>query len=187
METQSVTVLLNRIRQDDADAQQELFTMLYKDLHRVAANLMRGERQNHTLQPTALVNEAYLKLFGANAAELQNREHFMAVASQAMRRLLVDHARGRKSAKRGAGAIAVTLEDALVFNHSSPDETLAVDQALTRLATKDPRLVKVVEMKYFGGLTEVEIAKALHLSDRTIKRDLKFAKAQLAAALSGNG
>lgn len=178
-----VTVLLARVRIGDAVARDELMGLVYHELRRMAARQMSRESRQVTLQPTALVHEAWLRLAQAGDIEWQSRAHFFAVASQVMRRILVDAARERAALKRGAGAAAVPLEDALLYAHENAGEFVALDDALRRLEQLDGRKSKVVEMRFFGGLTEEEIAEVLGIGVRTVKRDWNFARAWLLDAL----
>jgi RNA polymerase sigma factor (TIGR02999 family) len=152
---------------------------LYKELRRIAAAKMRFERGNHTLQPTALVHEAYVRLADANSSAWRDRPRILALAAHAMRNILVDHARAHRADKRGAGAVQVTLDDALAVKNEHLADVLAVDEALKRLAEFDPRQAQVLEMHFFGGLTFEEIADQLGVSSRTIKRDWEMARAWL--------
>lgn len=180
-----ITGLLFRWSQGDEHALDSLTPLVYRDLRRVAARLLRGERSGHTLQPTALVNEAYLKLAGQAKIQWQNRTHFFAVAARAMRQILVDHARGHMRAKRGGGANVVTLEEGLLFAPERSADLLALDQALQRLSVIDPRKTKVVELRFFGGLDNDEIAEALQVSPNTVMRDWNMAKAWLRREIKG--
>jgi len=177
-----VTLLLGRLKDGDQAALAELIPIVYKPLRRLAGHYLRDERMGHTLQPTALVHELYLRLLGQQRPGWQNRAHFMAVAAQLMRRILVDYARRRTAAKR---ANPITLD----FEAFSPgasgrlEELLSVDQALTRLAQFSPQQCRVVELRYFGGLTVEETAEVLGVSPRTVNRDWTVAKAWLHAEL----
>lgn len=164
-------------------AQQDLLEVLYKDLKRIAANLLKAERRGHTLQPTALVNEAYHRLLAGRSVDIADRHHFLALAGKAMRRVLVDYARKRNAAKRGVAIAFADLEEAFDFDPNMPDRFLEVDLALEKLAVMDPRLCQVVEMRFFAGLTEAEIGQSLGLTERTIKRDWKVAQAWLQGEL----
>ena len=188
MSTQSpgeITELLGEMRDGKTAAQSRLAVLVYEELHRIASRYMYKERPDHSLQATVLVNDAYLYLVNQEDRNWQNRSHFFAVAAQLMRRILIDHARNRNAAKRGGGRAAVQLEDALVIADDRMEEVIAVDLALTRLAEWDARLARIVEMRFFAGLTEDEIAEALGISPRTVKRDWKVAKAWLHGELSG--
>lgn len=182
-----VTLLLGRIKRGDQDALGQLIPLVYKELRRLAGHYLQDERIGHTLQPTALVHEVFLQLVGLERIDWQDRAHFMAVAARLMRRILVDYARRRKAAKR-CTPIAMNVE---VFERGTAeggfDEVLAVDEALTRLGILDPEQSRVVEMRYFGGLTVEEIAEVLGASPRTVKRDWAVAKAWLHTELTGSG
>ncbi len=173
-----VTRLLRAFSKGDRAAEAELIPLVYDELRRRAAGYMRNERVEHTLQPTALVHEVYLKLVGQEAS-WQNRSHFFGVAAQQMRRILVDHARKHRAAKRPGGENRVSFEDALAITAEKPVELIALDTALQRLAVEFPRQARVVELRFFGGYTETEIGKILEISPETVKRDWKFAKAWL--------
>ena len=157
--------------------------LVYTELRRMAARQMGRERRQVTLQPTALVHEAWLRIASAQDIEWQSRAHFFAVASQMMRRILVDTARERSALKRGAGAVSVPLEDALVYAHENAADFLALDEALRRLEDTDQRKSQVVEMRFFGGLSEEEIAEVLGVSVRTVRREWTFARAWLLDAM----
>jgi RNA polymerase sigma-70 factor (ECF subfamily) len=163
----------------------DLASSLYQELHRLAVGKMRFERGNHTLQPSALVNEAYLRLVDGSDSMWTDRSRVLGIAANVMRRILVDHARARNAGKRGDGQLQVTLvEDMAGGTSSSTADVLAVDEALTRLAEFDPRQARVLEMHFFGGLTFEEIAQQLDVSLRTVKRDWTMARAWLRQELS---
>jgi RNA polymerase sigma-70 factor, ECF subfamily len=175
-----VTALLLAWRSGDAQAGERLLPMVYEELHRQAARAMRREDEAHTLQATALVHEAYLRLVDQRRVEWKNRAHFFGVAAQAMRRVLVDHARGRLAEKRGGAMQRVTLGDA--GSETSTDaglEVLALHDALERLAALDPEQARLVELRYFGGLGIDETAEALGVSSATVKREWAVARAWL--------
>ncbi|MGA2268537.1 MAG: sigma-70 family RNA polymerase sigma factor [Bryobacteraceae bacterium] len=179
-----VTVLLAELGRGNSDALPKLIPLVYRELKRLAAHFLQEEREGHTLQPTALVHEAYLRLAGQTAG-WQNRAHFMAVAAQLMRRILVDYARQRVAAKRGGGEAPFELETCEIGGGVEQlEETLAVDEALARLATVDAQQARVVEMRYFGGMTVEETAKALEIAPRTVKREWAMAKAWLRVEIS---
>lgn len=180
----NITQLLRRISAGDSTAEQLLFPLIYKELRRLAGAFFRHERPGHTLQPTALVNEVYLRLAAQETMDWQSRAHFFAVAASTMRRVLIDHIRKNRAAKRGAGGQRLELEDCLIVSAEKFDLLLAVDQALDRLAVQDERQARIVEMRFFGGLTEEEIGLLLGLCERTIKRDWMMAKAWLKLQLS---
>ena len=179
-----VTVLLREMSAGREAAAEELIPLIYSELHQMAERQMRGERPEHTLQPTALVHEAFLRLLGQHAS-WQNRNHFFGVAAQAMRRVLVDHARRQKARKRGAGAEMVTLDEAAVGSTGDPGsiDLEALDIALVKLAELEPRHARVVELRYFAGLGVEETAEVLGTSPATVKRDWQFAKAWLSKEL----
>ena len=159
--------------------------LVYRELRRRAGRYMRGERPDHTLQPTALVHEAYLRLTHKDRIDWQSRAHFYAVASGEMRRILVDHARNRAAAKRGGSLEKVSLENAAVYCTSRPEELVALDDTLREFAKWAPRQARIVEMLFFGGLTEAEIAEVLGISVRTVKRDWSAARAWLHSQMDG--
>jgi RNA polymerase sigma factor (TIGR02999 family) len=174
-----VTTLLNKLADGDQDAGAQLIPLVYDELRRLAARRLRQERPNHTLQATALVHEAYLKLAGQRNAKWQNRAQFFGVASQAMRRILVDYARGQQRIRRGGKQQKVVLEDVLLISPARADELLAVNESLSKLEKFDPRQARIVELRYFGGLTIEEIAEVIGVTARTISRELDVAKAWL--------
>lgn len=174
-----VTALLTRLSKGDKSVIGRLMPLVYDELHRRATSQMRQERANHTLQPTALVHETYLKLVDQREATFKNRAHFMAVASQLMRRILIDHARARLTSKRGGEQVPIQLEEAHPLRTDTPAGLVAVDDALRKLETLDPRQEKIVEMRFFGGLTVEETAEALGVSIRTIEREWTMARAWL--------
>jgi RNA polymerase sigma factor (TIGR02999 family) len=181
-----ITELLGQLRRGDTAAESKLAALVYEDLYRIAQRYMRRERREHSLQATVLVHDAYLRLVNQDEQNWQNRSHFFAVAARLMRQILIDHARMHKAQKRGGGG-RLPLDDVLLISDDRLDEILAVDEALTRLAERDGRLARIVELRFFGGLTEDEIAEALGVSPRTVKRDWNVAKAWLSADLSDDG
>ncbi len=183
--SQQVTALLVRWSKGDESALEELTPLVYGDLRKLAGWLFRGERVGHTLQPTALVNEAYLRLAGDQKVIWQNRAHFFAVAARVMRHLLVDYARHYNRLKRGGGVEIVPLEDALVFAPETSKSLLELNDALQSLSEKDQRKARVVELRYFGGLTVDETADVLHVSPNTVARDWEFSKAWLRTEIEG--
>ena len=174
-----VTTLLRQLASGDREAAAQLIPLVYDELHRIAEHHLRLERPNHTLQPTALVHEAYLKLVAQRDSDWQNKTHFCAVASQVMRRILVDYARGRLRVKRGGNPTKLPLAEAFVIATDRCDELLALDEALERLAQLDARQSRVVELRFFGGLTVEETATVLGISPKTVKREWSTAKAWL--------
>jgi len=180
-----VTVLLRRFRQGEREAADELAPLVYKELRRIAGAFMRDERPEHTLQPTALANEAWLRLVDQNRVEWQDRVHFFRVAASLMRRVLVDHARARLAGKRGGGELKLNLDWIEVADSpETQEQILLVDEAIERLEEVDPQQARVVEMHYFGGLSIEQTAEALGISARTVDRDWSMAKAWLRRALS---
>jgi RNA polymerase sigma factor (TIGR02999 family) len=174
-----VTSLLAQLRQGDRQAEERLIPLVYAELRRLAASYLRKERREHTLQPTALVHEAYLRLRDVRDIDWRSRNHFFALAAQLMRRILVDHARAHRARKRGGSRETLNLDDVLVFSSPRSEQFIALEEALTRLAEKDPRQSQIVEMRFFGGLGEEEIASLLDISVRTVKHDWRMAKAWL--------
>src|SRR5213075_396317 len=168
----------------DKGALEKLFPLVQPELHRLAHHYMIRERPGHTLQTTAILNEAYLRLVDDTKRVWQGRTHFIAAAAQLMRRIMVDHARERHSLKRGGGALKVTLDEAALVTETRSEELLALDEALENLAAFDPRMSKIVEMRYFGGLSTEEIAEVLKVHPNTVTRDWSAAKAWLYATLS---
>jgi RNA polymerase sigma factor (TIGR02999 family) len=173
------TELLRAWSQGDESAREKLIPLLYGELHRLARRYMRKERPDHTLQPTALVNEAYLRLIDVNRVEWRNRTHFLALAAQTMRRILVESARNRHRQKRGGGAIRESIESIGDLPKPEERDVIAVSDALSGLARFDARMSQVVELRYFGGLSVEETADVLNVSPETVMRDWKTAKAWL--------
>lgn len=180
-----VTTLLAAWGKGDQSALNELMPLVYNELHRIARRAWSWQNQGNTLQPTALIHEAFLKLAGSDNTSFQNRGHFMAVACTAMRQILVNHALSHRAAKRGSGGIAVSLDDVQLAVHQEAEEVVALHEALDRLQAVDPRKSKVVEMRYFGGLSIEEIAEALGVSVITVNRDWRLARAWLNREMSG--
>jgi RNA polymerase sigma-70 factor (ECF subfamily) len=183
---QEVTQLLGDWSGGDKGALEKLIPLVQPELHRLAHQYMSRERAGHTLQTTALLDEAYLLLVDTKKPSWQNRTHFVAAAAQVMRRIMVDHARERHALKRGGGALKVTLDEAALVTETRSEELLALDEALERLATQDPHKSQIVELRYFGGLTVEETAEFLKQSQRTVEREWNMAKAWLYRALSGD-
>jgi RNA polymerase sigma factor (TIGR02999 family) len=177
--SKEVTRLLANWNRGDADAREALMPVVYGELRRLAASYLRRERSDHTLQPTALVHEAYLRLVDQKNVQWQDRSHFFAITAQLMRRILVDHARGHLADKRGSGAPKVPLTEAIIMSQERPAELIALDESLTRLAAVDPQQGRVVELRVFAGLTVEETAEVLQISPATVKRDWSMAKAWL--------
>ena len=174
----SVTVLLRAWGRGDEEAREKLLPLIYAELRRRAAARLRRERREHSLQPTALVHEAYLRLVGQEVA-WKNRAHFFGLASQMMRRILVDHARGRKRGKRAGGWIRVELDEAVAISEQRDVDLVLLDQALVELSELDPRHGRIVELRFFGGLTVEETAEVLGVSEATVKRDWSLARTWL--------
>lgn len=171
-----ITVLLDRLSEGDRSVADELARLVYAELHRIADLAMRRERPDHTLQPTLLVNDAFLKLVGQRETRWQNRAQFFAVAAQAIRRILIDHARARRRVKRDFG-LRVTLDASIAESTAQDLDVLDVDAALAKLEAVAPRQARVVELRYFGGLEIDATAAALDISPATVKRDWTFARA----------
>ena len=176
---QEVTQLLANWSQGDPTALEKLIPLVYKELRHLAHRYMEGQRPNHTLQTTALVNEAYLRLADQSKPNFTNRSHFFAVAAKAMRQILVDYAKAQQREKRGAGASKVELNEAALISPEQTSAILDVDEALEKLAVLDSRKARVVELRYFGGLNQDEIAEVLKISIVTVRRDWVFARAWL--------
>ena len=176
---EAVTALLTKATQGDAVAAEQLMSTVYGDLKRMAARIFRTERPNHTLQPTALVNEAYLRTFGSEAIHWRDRAHFFALMARQIRRILVDHGRAVRAEKRGAGAVRVSLDDAHGVGVSTPDDYFALGEALTALERENHRAARVVELKVFGGLKDSDVAEVLGISMPTVTRDWRYARSWL--------
>jgi RNA polymerase sigma-70 factor, ECF subfamily len=177
-----VTRLLLALREGKREAVDDLIPLVYAELRRLAAHYLKKERAGHTLQPTALVHEAFLRLVDADV-QWENRGHFFALAAQLMRRILVDYARERLAEKRGGGEAKVSLDEAFVFACEKPSELIALDEALKNLAKVDPRRSQVVELRFFGGLSNEEIADVLGVHKNTVLRDWNLARAWLKTQL----
>jgi RNA polymerase sigma-70 factor (ECF subfamily) len=181
---EDVSALLRACRAGDRRALEDLFPLLTRELHCIAKRQMAGQPPGHTLQTTALVNEAYLRLIEAKRASWLDRSHFFAACSQIMRRILVDHARARQAAKRGGGVLVESLEEAWVTSVLPDTDVVALDEALNTLAKVDERKAKVVELRFFGGLSVKETAGVLEISEESVLRDWRLARAWLARELS---
>jgi RNA polymerase sigma-70 factor, ECF subfamily len=173
-----VTVLLKAMKGGDAAASEKLLPLVYKELHRLAKGYMRRERPDHTLQPTALINEAYLRLAG-DSTDWQNHAHFIGVAANVMRRVLVDHARSHNAGMRGGDLQRVEFEEGIAISRERSSELLALDDALLELEKVSPRQAKVVELRYFGGLSVEEIGAVMNIAPRSIQRDWALARVWL--------
>jgi len=184
--SQDVTKLLQAWQQGDADALERLLPLVYDELRRVARAHLRRERPGHTLQATALVHEAYLRLVGGGGTTPRNRTHLFAMAARLMRQILVDHARRKDARKRGGAATVIALQESVPAPEIAVVDVLALDEALTELSALDPRLCQVVELKFFAGLNIDETAEALHVSAATVERDWTVSKAWLHQRLSSD-
>lgn len=178
-----ITLLLAKAKDGDDSARSQLLSVVYGELRKQAAGQLRGERAGHTLQATELVHEAYLRLVGSNAG-FNNRSHFFGAAAQAMRWILVDYAKAHRAKKRGGGNARVELHDELGAIGDRHDEILGIDEALNRLKAWDSRQCQIVEMRFFGGMEEREIAEVLNVSQRTVRREWRMAKAWLKEQLA---
>jgi RNA polymerase sigma factor (TIGR02999 family) len=175
------------MQKGDRAAGDEAASRIYGELHRIASREMRRERPGHTLQTTALVHEAYMRLSAAGSLEIESRGHFFAVASRQMRRILVDHARSAGAQRRGGGAIQIELDDAQAGTEDRGLDLLLLDESLAKLERIDPRAAKVVELRYFGGHTDKEVVEALGVSLATVRRDWEFARSWLFRRMQGPG
>lgn len=180
----NVTQMLHDWSNGDREVFDKLVPVVYEELRRQAARYLRRERPGHTLQTTALIHEAYIRLIDQKNVHWQNRAHFFAIAAQLMRRILVDHARSRQAAKRGGSDIKLPLEEAMMVSAGREVDLVALDEALERLAAIDPQQSRVVELKFFSGLSVEETAEVLRVSPRTVKRDWNVAKAWLRREIS---
>ena len=181
-----ITELLAEWREGNQSALDELYPLVYDELHRLARRYMSRERKDHTLQTTALINEAYVRMVDQKNVNWANRSHFFAISAQIMRRILIDHARRHAYAKRGGGAQQVSLEEVAAIAPNRGRELVRLDEALKTLAERDPRRCQVVELRYFGGLNNEEIAGVLHVSENTVTRDWNMARAWLYQQLTEN-
>ncbi len=181
-----VTRVLNAIADGDRQAADRLMPMVYEEFRRLAQSYLGREDTAHTLQPTALVNEAYLKLIDQTRVNWQGRTHFFAVGAQVMRRILVDHARGKQREKRGGGRQRIALDEQLTISPSRDEDLLALDEALDKLSAIDARQARIVELRFFGGLTVDEVAEVLGVSKRTVEAEWTMIRAWLRRELSGD-
>jgi len=173
------------MRLGDRDASEAAVGQVYSELHRIAAGQMRRERPGHTLQTTALVHEAYVRLIGSESLEIQNRGHFFAIASQQMRRILVDHARASQAQRRGGDAVQVDLSQVQLGVETQNIDVLLLDESLTELERLEPRAAQIVELRYFGGYTDKEVVEALGVALSTVRRDWEFARSWLFDRMRG--
>jgi RNA polymerase sigma-70 factor, ECF subfamily len=185
-ENKRVTQPLSRTNSEGARSTEDLVQLLYAELRRLAASYLRRERAGHTLQPTALIHEAYLRLANDNEIHWDSRSHFLAIAASVMRRVLIDYARRHHAQKRGGAAPRLTLEEVIASSQEYPADLLALEELLTRLAGLDSQQAKVVELRVFGGLSVDEAAEVMGISRATVKRDWSMAKSWLARELSRN-
>ena len=181
-----ITDVLIEISKGDQEAVSRLMPLVYDKFRALAGNYLRSQQQGHTLQPTDLVHEAYLKLVDQERVDWNGRTHFFAVGAKAMRQILVDHARGKGREKRGGGRQRVELQDQLAIATDKPEEVLAIEEALTKLAELDPRQAKIVELRFFGGMTAEEIAAVLGVSRQTVQKQWRYARAWLQWELGGD-
>ena len=181
-----ITQLLAEWSNGNQTALDKLYPLVYDELHKMANRYMKRERKDHTLQTTALINEAYVRMVDQKNVHWENRAHFFAISAQIMRRILIDHARRHHYAKRGGGALKVSLDETAIVAGNPASDMLLLDEALNRLAEMDPRRGQVVELRYFGGLNNEEIAGVLKISENTVTRDWNMARAWLYQELSGS-
>jgi len=184
-EQHEITELLAKWSGGNQKVLDELYPLVYEELRRLARSYMKREPKGHTLQTTALINEAYVRMVDQKNVRWQNRNHFFAISAQMMRRILVDHARRYLHKKRGGGAIKVSLDEAMIVAAERSEEVLMLDEALNNLARMDPRRCQVVELRYFAGLNNQEIGDVLHISENTVMRDWNLARAWLYRQLGG--
>jgi RNA polymerase sigma factor (TIGR02999 family) len=183
--TEDLTLLLTLMQQGDGQAGEKAIALVYSELHRIASRELRHERPGHVLQTTALIHEAYTRLIGSKGLEIQNRMHFFSVASQQMRRVLVDHARAGHAQKRGGGAVQVALDNVQAGIDPRAIDLVSLDEALGVFEQIDPRAAQVVEMRFFGGYADQEIGEALGVSLATVRRDWEFARSWLYDRMHG--
>jgi len=180
---QDVTIMLNHLSDGQNDVVDQLLPIVYEDLQKIARNQLKRERSNHTINTTALVHEAYLKLVDQRNTDWKNRAHFFAICAQAMRRILINYAKSRLTEKRGGGEAVATFNEEAFIRETKAEELLVLDDALTRLAKLNERQSKVVELRFFAGLTQEEIAEVLNVSKPTVRLDWRFARAWLTREL----
>jgi RNA polymerase sigma factor (TIGR02999 family) len=179
----NVTQLLMDAKSGNRNALDELLPLVYDELRRVASRQLASERKNHTLQATALVHEAYLRLIGQHSVDWQNRLHFFSIAAEMMRRILVTHAIAKKAEKRGSGELTISLDDVVTLPNKKDVDLVSLDETLKELAKFDEQQARIVELKFFGGLTNEEIAEVSGISDSTVKREWRSAKAWLVSRM----
>jgi RNA polymerase sigma-70 factor (ECF subfamily) len=183
---EQITLLLKRIRNGDRGAESELIPLIYRDIHALAERQFRSERPGHTLQPTALISELYLRIIRGSRVDWQSRAHFYSAAAETIRRILVDHARSVNAQRRPKPGARVCLEDVVVYSDDRAQEILMINEALDKLRDWDPRQARIVELRYFAGLSVEETAKVLGIAERTVKRDWTMARAWLSAVINGD-
>lgn len=184
LEQREITDLLHGIRRGDSDAEDQLIKVVYSDLRKMARRYMAGERRNHTLQPTALVHEVYMRIFRGAPVDWRDRVHFMAVAGSQMRRVLIDHGRAFRGPNRG-GEFKVALDETIVATPQAPCDVEVLDDLLDRLRKADPAAARVIELKFFSGLTDKEVAEVLATSHSSVRRHWVFARAWMGKHLAG--
>jgi RNA polymerase sigma-70 factor (ECF subfamily) len=182
-DAKDITLMLERARGGNQEMVSQLVPLLYDELRRLASYYLKRERPDHTLQATALVNEAYLRLLGQEV-DWKNRSHFFGIAAQQMRRILVDYARKQHRAKRGGSAVKVSLDEAMIVSNENPEEILAVDEALGRLSALDPQQARIVELRVFAGLTVEEVAEVMNIHASSVKREWTVARAWLSREIN---
>jgi RNA polymerase sigma factor (TIGR02999 family) len=180
---ETITQMLRQAQAGSRDALDDIFPIIYRELRQIASRQLVGERADHTLQPTALVHEAYMRLINQHSVDWQNRAHFFSIAAETMRRILVNHAVQRNAQKRGAGATRIELDEAVSYYDQRELDLVALDDALKSLAEFDPKQAKIVELRIFGGLTVEETASVLDVSESTVKREWRMAKSWLKTRL----
>jgi RNA polymerase sigma factor (TIGR02999 family) len=185
LEVKDTTELLINWSNGDKEALRDLIPLVYGELHRLAAIYLQSERTAHTLQPTALVHEAYLRLIDQNRVQWRNRAHFLGVAAQVLRRVLVDHARAKQTAKRGAGVVAISLNEERAAARTNNLDLVGLNDALNELESLDPQQMRIVELRFFAGVSIEETAESLEISPATVKRDWALARAWLFRRLNG--
>ena len=184
MESSQATQIVNAIASGDRTGADRLFSLVYSSLRDLASRYLRGEKRDHTLSPTDLVHEAYMKLIDQTRVEWRGKTHFLAVGAQAMRRILVDHARSRRRAKRGGGRVRIALNEQVAISPQRHEDVMALDEALAKLAEVDPRQATIVELRFFGGLNVAEVAEVLGVSKRTVENEWTAVRAWLRRELS---
>jgi RNA polymerase sigma factor (TIGR02999 family) len=180
----ALDAIIQDIQKGDGAATEKLFALMYEDLHRLAQRYLGRERRGHTFQPTALIHEAYLKLIGQSGIDWKGKTHFFAVGAQAMRRILIDHERGRRRAKRGGKRLRIELDENVALSPQRDEDIVALDEALSKLAKSDPRQATIVELRFFGGMSVAEVAEVLGISKRTVESEWTMVRAWLRRELT---